>query len=86
MRLKAVFTLALDPAAGAVADELLRAALADATGRGSASIALRVATTLGDPPAIRAALAAVEGGADTADVRAAHQLLSNQALEAEEVP
>jgi class 3 adenylate cyclase/tetratricopeptide (TPR) repeat protein len=86
MRLKAVFTLALDPGAGAVADELLRAALADATGRGSASLALRVATTLGDPRALRATLAAIEGGADTADVRAAHQLLSNQALEAEEVP
>jgi len=69
MRLKAVFR--------PPNDELLRAALADATARGSASIALRVATTLGDPVAVATALEAIEGGEDTADVREAQQLLDD---------
>jgi hypothetical protein len=69
MRLKAVFQ--------PPNDELLRAALADATARGSASIALRVATTLGDPVAVATALEAIEGGEDTADVREAQQLLDD---------
>ena len=96
MRLKAVFMLAADPAAGEVADDLLRAALSDATDRGAGSLALRAATTLGHRlaadgrsdaalAAVRSALAAVEGGSETADVREAHQLidsLSTTALEA----
>jgi tetratricopeptide (TPR) repeat protein len=69
LRLKAVF----QPPGG----ELLRTALADATARGSASIALRVATTLGDPVAVAAALEEIEGGEDTADVREARQLLDD---------
>jgi tetratricopeptide (TPR) repeat protein len=99
MRLKAKFMLADDPDAGAAAERLLRAALADATGRGAASLALRAATTLGELlaqqgrsgaalPAVAAALAAVEGGQDTADVREAEHLiesLSSDALEAKEV-
>jgi class 3 adenylate cyclase/tetratricopeptide (TPR) repeat protein len=75
MRLKAVFLLAADPKAGAQAGELLRAALADATGRGAASMALRVATTLGDPTVVKAALASIEGGGDTADVREAQTIV-----------
>jgi class 3 adenylate cyclase/tetratricopeptide (TPR) repeat protein len=92
-RLKAVYTLECDPAAGALAEELLQTALADATRRGAASLALRAATSLARVrPAhepLAAALAAVEGGAGTADVREARELLyslSPNALEAEEVP
>jgi hypothetical protein len=87
MRLKAVFLLE-DPTAGAAADQLLRAALAEATGRGAASLALRVATTLGEPAAVSAALGAIEDGADTADVRHARQLLDRlptNAVEAKEI-
>jgi tetratricopeptide (TPR) repeat protein len=93
MRLKAVFMLADDPDAGPLAEGLLQAALADATQRGAASHALRAATTLGRRradalPAVISALAAVEGGEDTADVREAHDLidsLSTDAVEVEEV-
>ena len=88
MRLKAVFLLAEDPEARAPADELLRAALADAKRRGAASLALRTAVTLDDPAAVAAALSAVEGGEDTADVREARQLIDSlptDALEAKEV-
>jgi class 3 adenylate cyclase/tetratricopeptide (TPR) repeat protein len=98
MRLKAKFMLAGDPHAGATAEQLLHAALADATNRGAASLALRAATTLGERlaeqgrgadalPAVVSALAAVEGGEDTADVREARQLIENlstNALEAKE--
>ena len=59
MRLKAVFLLAEDPEARAPANELLRAALADAKRTGAASLALRPAVTLGDPAAVAAALSAV---------------------------
>ena len=87
MRLKAVFMLAAD-ADGRAADDLLRAALADATERGAASLALRAATTLGQRladqgrgaealPAVASALAAVEGGEDTADVREAQHLIDS---------
>jgi class 3 adenylate cyclase/tetratricopeptide (TPR) repeat protein len=99
MRLQAKFVLAADPGAGATAEQLLRAALADATDRGAASLALRAATTLGELlaeqgrgtdalPAATSALAAIEGGEDTADVREAQQLidsLSTNAIEAKEV-
>jgi class 3 adenylate cyclase/tetratricopeptide (TPR) repeat protein len=84
MRLKAVFLRAEDPAAAPVARELLRAALQEATARGAASLALRAATTLGDPAAVATALAAIEGGEDTADVREARQLLDDMSI-AEEV-
>jgi tetratricopeptide (TPR) repeat protein len=88
MRLKAVFLLSEDPEARAPANELLRAALADAKRTGAASLALRTAVTLGDPVAVAAALSAVEGGEDTADVREARQLIESlptDALEAKEV-
>jgi predicted ATPase len=96
MRLKAVFMLAAEPGTVVPAEALLRAALADATERGAAALALRVATTLGRllaadgrgddaRSAVASALAAIEGGSETADVREAHQLidsLSTTALEA----
>jgi class 3 adenylate cyclase/tetratricopeptide (TPR) repeat protein len=92
-RLKAVYLLETDPANRALAEELLQGALADATRRGAVSLALRAATTLARlqpvPDSLGAALAAVEGGAGTADVREARDLLdslSPNALEAEEVP
>jgi predicted ATPase len=96
MRLKAEFMLAAEPGTAAQAEALLRAALADATERGAAALALRVATTLGRllaangrgddaRSAVASALAAIEGGSETADVREARQLidsLSTTALEA----
>jgi class 3 adenylate cyclase/tetratricopeptide (TPR) repeat protein len=88
MRLRAVFLRVLDPDSGALAEELLRSALADATRRGAGSLALRAAVTLGEPAAVATALSAVQGGEETADVREAHQLidsLSTDALEAKEV-
>jgi class 3 adenylate cyclase/tetratricopeptide (TPR) repeat protein len=88
MRLKAVFLLAEDPAAAPAATDLLRAALADATGRGAAAFALRAAVTLGDRAAAAAALSVVAGGEDTLDVQEARHLLDNlpsDALEAKEV-
>jgi hypothetical protein len=88
MRLKAVFLLADNADAGALADELLRTSLAEATNRGAASLALRTAITLQDPQALASALSSMEGGEDTADVREARQLietLSTDALEAKEV-
>ncbi|MEA2400402.1 MAG: hypothetical protein QOK00_805 [Thermoleophilaceae bacterium] len=99
MRLRAKFMLAQDPAAGAAADDLLQAALADATSRGAAGLALRAATTLGQrladqgrsadaQLAVASALAAVRGGEDTADVRDAHELIASlptDALEAKEL-
>ena len=84
MRLKAVFLRAEDPNAAPVARELLRAALAEATDRGAGSLALRAATTLGDPAAVAAALAGMQGGEETADVREARQLLDDLSI-AEEV-
>jgi class 3 adenylate cyclase/tetratricopeptide (TPR) repeat protein len=98
MRLKAVFMLAAEPEARAPAEALLRAALADATERGAASLALRAATTLGRrlaadgrgadaQPIVASALAAVDGGEDTADVREAHDLIDSLSPNAlEEVP
>jgi hypothetical protein len=79
-RLKGVFTLAADPAAANAARELVRAALADATARGAGSLALRAATTLRDPAAVTTALAGIEGGEDTADVRDAHRLLEDMSI------
>jgi predicted ATPase len=98
MRLQAVFMLAADPRAGARAEDLLRTALADATERGAAALALRAATTLarrlaaqgrGDAalPAVVAALSAIDGGEDTADVREAHVLIDSLSTTTlEEVP
>jgi class 3 adenylate cyclase/tetratricopeptide (TPR) repeat protein len=97
MRLKAEFLVALDPGAGARAEALLRAALTDATRRGAAAFALRAATTLGHRlgherlaetrAAIAAALGAIEGGEETADVRDAYAVidgLPTTTLEAKE--
>jgi tetratricopeptide (TPR) repeat protein len=88
LRLKAIFTVEANPGAGADADDLLRTALTDATERGAASLALRAATTLGRRLAARgdlepalttvaAALSAVEGGSETADVRDATDLIDS---------
>jgi class 3 adenylate cyclase/tetratricopeptide (TPR) repeat protein len=88
MRLKAVFMLAAEPGTAAPAEALLRAALADATERGAAALALRAATTLGRVlaadgrgdaarPAVASALAGIEGGLETADVREAHDLIDS---------
>jgi class 3 adenylate cyclase/tetratricopeptide (TPR) repeat protein len=87
MRLKAEFVLALDPAATGSAEALLRAALADATGRGAGGLALRSSIALGrqlaerDPGESRslvaAALESIEGGDDTADVLAARDLIDS---------
>ena len=99
MRLKAVFTLDADPAATAAAEELARAALAEATARGAGSLALRAATTLGQllveegraaeaGPPLAGALAAMDDGGDTADALAAQALLDSlptDALEAKEI-
>lgn len=88
MRLKAGFLVAVDPGAGASAQQLLRAALTDATERGAGALALRAATTLGHLLADRGrmgearkvvipALAAIEGGEDTYDVVTAHELVDS---------
>ena len=90
MRLKAVFTLAADPAATAAAEDLARAALAEATARGAGSLALRAATTLGQllveegraaeaGPPLAGALAAMHDGGETADALAARALLDSAA-------
>jgi tetratricopeptide (TPR) repeat protein len=88
LRIKAECLRATDPDAGGAAEDLLRTALADANGRGAATLALRAATALGDQAAIRSALAAMEGGDDTADVRNARRLIDSTTatLETEEVP
>lgn len=99
MRLKAEFLLALDPDAGTRAETLLREALADATDRGAAALGLRAATSLGrrladDGRAAEAqntlttALAVIDGGEDTADVRDARAVLNHlpvNTLEAKEL-
>jgi class 3 adenylate cyclase/tetratricopeptide (TPR) repeat protein len=86
MRLKAEFLMTLEPGAGERAEALLRDALTDATRRGAAAHALRAATALGRRlgeqgraaearGTVATALAAIEGGEETADVRDAHQLI-----------
>jgi class 3 adenylate cyclase/tetratricopeptide (TPR) repeat protein len=99
LRLKAVFTLAADPAATAAAEDLARAALAEATARGAGSLALRAATTLGQllveegrgaeaGPPLAGALAAMDDGGETPDALAARALLDTlptNALEAKEL-
>jgi class 3 adenylate cyclase/tetratricopeptide (TPR) repeat protein len=98
MRLKAEFLCALDPTAGESAEALLRTALSDAMEYGAAAFALRVATALARALSQRgssaragdmlaAALDAIEGGEDTADVRDARALfeeLTAGSLEAKE--
>jgi class 3 adenylate cyclase len=99
MRLKAEFLLALDPGEGMRAETLLREALADATERGAAALGLRAATTLARRLAdggraaeaqdtLAAALALIDGGEDTADVRDARAVLNElpvDTLEAKEL-
>jgi predicted ATPase len=88
MRLKAEFLVALDPGATASAEQLLRAALADASERGAAALALRAATSLARQLAdhgrggevrsfVVAALEAIEGGDDTFDVVTARALVDS---------
>jgi tetratricopeptide (TPR) repeat protein len=99
MRLKAEFLLALDPGAGTRAETLLREALADATDRGAGALVLRAATALGRRLAddgraaeahrtLAAALAVIDGGEDTADVRDARAVFDElpvNTLEAKEL-
>jgi class 3 adenylate cyclase/tetratricopeptide (TPR) repeat protein len=97
-RLKAEL-LALQRAPRGRVDALLSAALRDATERGAAALALRAATSLGRRlveeergaearDLLAPALAAIEGGEDTADVRDAQALLDGlpvTTLQAEEL-
>jgi class 3 adenylate cyclase len=99
MRLKAEYLLVLDPGAGMRAETLLREALADARDRGAAALGLRAATALGRrltddgrtaeaQDTLITALAVIDGGEDTADVRDAHAVLNHlpvNTLEAKEL-
>ena len=86
MRLKAEYLTAMDPNAGTRSDTLLREALAEANQSGAMGLALRVATSLGRRLAVEgrtseakavaaAAIAAVTGGNETADMHDARALL-----------
>jgi class 3 adenylate cyclase/tetratricopeptide (TPR) repeat protein len=96
MRLKGEFLFALDRGPVMRAEMLLRRALADATNRGAAALALRAASSLarrlsergraGEArAALAGALAAIEGGEDTADVREARALFAELPLDTLEV-
>jgi class 3 adenylate cyclase/tetratricopeptide (TPR) repeat protein len=99
LRLKAEFLLAVDPGDGERAEALLREALADASDRGAAALGLRAATALGRRLAgdgraeealgtLGTALAVIDGGEDTADVRDARAVLNElsvNTLEAKEL-
>jgi adenylate cyclase len=92
MRLKGEFMLALDPDAGAPAEAIMREALADARSRGAASLALRAASSLARRlrasghgaeagRELAAAVAAIDGGGDTPDVRDARALLEDLSVD-----
>jgi hypothetical protein len=92
MRLKAEFILALDPGVDLEAETLMREALSDARQRGSAALALRAASSLARQLSARghgaearaelvAALAAIDGGEHTADVRGARALLDQLSMD-----
>jgi class 3 adenylate cyclase/tetratricopeptide (TPR) repeat protein len=90
IRLKAEFTLALDPRASATVEALLRHAVSQASDIGAAGLALRAATPLARMLGERSsgsarriltdALGAVHGGETTLDVREARAALADLAV------